>query len=253
MSMDDRSIVVEDLRRSFGDVKAVDGVSLEVPSGQIFGFLGPNGAGKSTLVKVLTTILAPTSGRARVAGLDVTKQQGEVRQVIGVALQEVGLDNLMTARELLVLQGQLFGNSASEAKRRAESLLVTVGLTDVDPKKRVGQYSGGMRRRLDLALALVHDPKVLFLDEPTTGLDPESRADMWQEIARLAVEGITVLLTTHYMEEADRLAHRLAIVDRGKLIVEGDPETLKGGQTLDEAYLRHTGRRFESAIQGEIQ
>jgi ABC-2 type transport system ATP-binding protein len=251
MSMDDRSIVVEDLRRSFGDVKAVDGVSLEVPSGQIFGFLGPNGAGKSTLVKVLTTILAPTSGRARVAGLDVTKQQGEVRQVIGVALQEVGLDNLMTARELLVLQGQLFGNSASEAKRRAESLLVTVGLTDVDPKKRVGQYSGGMRRRLDLALALVHDPKVLFLDEPTTGLDPASRADIWEEVRRLNQEqGVTIFLTTQYLEEADRLAEDIAIIHRGRIVAQGSPVELK--RSIGEEVVELSFATADQARQADV-
>ncbi len=224
------SIVVEQLQRSFGDLRAVDGVDLEIPSGQVFAFLGPNGAGKSTLVKVLTTILAPTSGRARVAGYDVTRQPAAVRRAIGVALQEVGLDDLMTARELLVLQGRLFGGSAADAKARAERLLVTVGLEDVERKKRVGQFSGGMRRRLDLALALVHDPEVLFLDEPTTGLDPASRADIWDEVRRLnRDQGVTIFLTTQYLEEADRLADEVAIIDRGRIVAQGTPAQLKQG------------------------
>ena len=203
----DRSITAEALRRDFGELRAVDGVDLEIPGGQIFGFLGPNGAGKSTLVKILTTILNATSGRATVAGFDVARQGGRVREAIGVALQDVGLDPLMTARELLMLQAELFGTPRDEARKTAERLLVTVGLDDVDPKKRAGAYSGGMKRRLDLALALVHDPRVLFLDEPTTGLDPASRAAIWEEVRRLNDDlGMTIFLTTQYLEEADRLA-----------------------------------------------
>ena len=208
----DRGIVVEQLSREFGDLRAVDAVDLQIPSGEIFGFLGPNGAGKSTLVKMLATILAPTSGRAVVAGFDVRRQQGKVRQVIGVALQDVGLDPLMTARELVVLQAQLFGTSTGDARDTAERLLETVGLANVEPAKRVGDYSGGMKRRLDLALALAHDPRVLFLDEPTTGLDPASRIDIWNEVRRLNSEqGMTIFLTTQYLEEADKLADRVAI------------------------------------------
>jgi ABC-2 type transport system ATP-binding protein len=224
----DRSITAESLHRDFGQLHAVDGVDLEVPGGQIFGFLGPNGAGKSTLVKILTTILNPTGGRATVAGYDVQKQGGKVREAIGVALQDVGLDPLMTAPELLMLQAQLFGTPRDEAHKTAERLLVTVGLDDVDPKKRAGAYSGGMKRRLDLALALVHDPRVLFLDEPTTGLDPASRAAIWEEVRRLNDDfGMTIFLTTQYLEEADRLADQIAIINRGKIVAQGTPEELK--------------------------
>jgi ABC-2 type transport system ATP-binding protein len=226
----ERGILVEQLSRRFGDLKAVDAVDLQIPSGEIFGFLGPNGAGKSTLVKMLATILAPTSGRAVVAGFDVRRQQGKVRQAIGVALQEVGLDPLMTARELIVLQAQLFGTSTGAARDTAERLLDTVGLADVEPKKRVGDYSGGMRRRLDLALALAHDPRVLFLDEPTTGLDPASRIDIWDEVRRLnSQQGMTIFLTTQYLEEADKLADRVAIIDHGQIVAIGTPAELKRG------------------------
>ncbi len=224
----DRSIAVEGVRRDFGDLHALDDVDLEVPGGQIFGFLGPNGAGKSTLVKILTTILDPTAGRAVVAGYDVQRQGGKVRAAIGVALQDVGLDPLMTARELLMLQAQLFGSGRNEARQTAERLLVTVGLDDVDPAKRSGSYSGGMKRRLDLALALVHEPRILFLDEPTTGLDPISRAAIWEEVRRLNTElGMTIFLTTQYLEEADRLADEVAIISRGRIVAKGTPGELK--------------------------
>ena len=240
---EDRSIVVEDLHRSFGELHAVDGADLVVPSGQFFAFLGPNGAGKTTLVKVLTTILAPTSGRARVAGHDVSREPGQVRSSIGVALQEVGLDDLMTADELLVLQARLFGASSTDARDRAGHLLAMVGLDTVDPKKRVGQYSGGMRRRLDLALALVHDPKVLFLDEPTTGLDPASRADIWDEVRRLNQEqGVTIFMTTQYLEEADRLAEQVAIINRGRIVARGTPAELKqsiGKEVVEVLFADH--------------
>ncbi len=224
----DRSIVADSLVRTFGELRAVDGVSLEIPSGEIFGFLGPNGAGKSTLVKMLTTILKPTAGAATVAGYDVGRQQGKVRRAIGVALQDVGLDPLMTARELLVMQAQLFGAATSKADATAARLLETVGLEEVDAKKRVGDYSGGMKRRLDLALALIHDPLVLFLDEPTTGLDPASRIAIWDEVRRLNDElGMTIFLTTQYLEEADKLADRVAIIDHGRIVAEGTPAELK--------------------------
>jgi len=225
---DDRGIIAEGIARYYSDVKAVDGVDLSIGSGRIFGFLGPNGSGKSTLVKVLTTILAPTAGRARVAGLDVSSQQREVRARIGVALQDVGLDDLMTAREMLVLQARLFSTGEDDARARAERLLRTVGLQEVDPKKRVGKFSGGMRRRLDLALALVNDPQILFLDEPTTGLDPASRLAIWEEVRRLNRErGMTIFLTTQYLEEADKLADEVAIINRGKIVAQGAPRVLK--------------------------
>jgi ABC-2 type transport system ATP-binding protein len=224
----DGSIAAQGLRRDFGTLRAVDGVDLAVPGGQIFGFLGPNGAGKSTLVKMLTTILDPTAGTATVAGYDVRRQGGRVRGAIGVALQDVGLDPLLTSRELLVLQARLFGASAETARATAARLLKTVGLDDVDPKKRAGAYSGGMKRRLDLALALVHDPHILFLDEPTTGLDPVSRMAIWEEVRRLNDErGMTIFLTTQYLEEADRLADEIAIIDHGRIVAQGTPLDLK--------------------------
>ena len=233
----DGSIQVAGLTRDFGKLRAVDGADLTVPSGQIFGFLGPNGAGKSTLVKMLVTILRPTAGTATVAGFDVARQGGDVRAVIGVALQEVGLDQLMTAREMLVLQARLFGASGAGAQETTERLLRTVGLDDVDPKKRVGAYSGGMKRRLDLALALVHDPRILFLDEPTTGLDPASRMAVWEEVRRLNRElGMTIFLTTQYLEEADRLADEVAIINRGRIVAQGTA-------VRPQARTRRRGRR----------
>lgn len=226
--MADGSIIATGLTKDFGDLRAVDGVGLEIPTGRIFGFLGPNGAGKTTLVKMLTTILAPTSGSAQVGGFDLAREPSSVRAVIGVALQDVGLDPLLTAREMLVLQARLFGAPSSTATELSEELLRTVGLDDVDPKKRVGQYSGGMKRRLDLALALVNRPTILFLDEPTTGLDPASRVAVWEEVRRLNREaGMTIFLTTQYLEEADRLADEVAIIDRGKIVAQASPSALK--------------------------
>jgi ABC-2 type transport system ATP-binding protein len=224
----DRSIWAQGLIRDFAGLKAVDGIDLDIGSGQVFGFLGPNCSGKTTTVRMLTTILKPTAGSAKVAGFDVSKEQGEVRERVGVALQEVGLDGLMTAREMLVLQARLFRADKERAHAAAERLLATVGLLDVDPKKRVGQYSGGMKRRLDLALALVNDPLVLFLDEPTSGLDPVSRAAIWEEVRRLNREkGMTIFLTTQYLEEADKLADEVAIIDRGRIVARGAPGVLK--------------------------
>ncbi|PJF26005.1 MAG: daunorubicin ABC transporter ATP-binding protein [Phototrophicales bacterium] len=224
-----REIVAENLIKRYGDFTAVDGVSFKVRSGEIFGFLGPNGAGKSTTVSMLTTLALPTSGRATVGGYDVVTQAGLVREIAGVALQEIGLDPLMKSTELLTIQGQLFGMSRRDALARARELLELVKLSEF-ADRRVGKYSGGMRRRLDLALALVHQPDVLFLDEPTTGLDPASRRDIWAEVRRLnREEGMTIFLTTQYLEEADELADRIAIINRGKIAVEGKPEDLKRG------------------------
>jgi ABC-2 type transport system ATP-binding protein len=249
---EDRTIVAEDMRRDFGGLHAVDGVDLEIPGGRIFGFLGPNGAGKSTLVKILTTILNPTAGRATVAGHDVQKQGGKVREAIGVALQDVGLDPLMTGRELLMLQAELFGTPRGEARKTAERLLQTVGLDDVDPKKRAGAYSGGMKRRLDLALALVHDPRILFLDEPTTGLDPASRAAIWEEVRRLNDDlGMTIFLTTQYLEEADRLADEIAIIDKGKIVAQGTPSDLKR-QVGDEVVELQFGSSEDAANADDV-
>jgi ABC-2 type transport system ATP-binding protein len=222
------SIAVRDLVREFRKgPRAVDGIDLAVSRGEIYGFLGPNGAGKSTTVLMLTTLLPPTSGTATVGGFDIVRQGAQVRQSIGAALQEAALDSILTGREHLLLQATLQGIPSAERKQRAAALLERVGLTEA-ADRRVGGYSGGMKRRLDLALALVHGPRILFLDEPTTGLDPQSRAALWSEVARLAHdEGMTVFLTTQYLEEADVLADRIGIIDRGKIVAEGTPAQLK--------------------------
>ncbi len=220
------AIVVEGLERAFDDVLAVQGVDLEVAEGEIYGFLGPNGAGKTTTVRMLTTLLMPTGGRATVAGHDVVKEARTVRASIGVALQEAALDPLMTGRELIRLQATLQGIPTAEGKRRADDLLERVDLAAA-ADRRVGAYSGGMQRRLDLAAALVHQPRVLFLDEPTTGLDPVSRKTIWEEVQALNDEGTTVFLTTQYLEEADRLADNVGIIDSGRIVAEGTPKSLK--------------------------
>jgi ABC-2 type transport system ATP-binding protein len=224
----ERGIEVEGLVREFkGGIRAVDGIDLRVEPGQIYGFLGPNGAGKSTTVKVLTTLLPPTAGRASVAGYDVATQGRQVREAIGVALQEVALDPFLTGREHMRLQGGLQGLAKADRVARGDELLERVGLTDAADRKSSG-YSGGMKRRLDLALALLHRPRILFLDEPTTGLDVQSRTALWEEVARLArEEGTTVFLTTQYLEEADVLAGRVGIIDRGVIVAEGTPAALK--------------------------
>jgi ABC-2 type transport system ATP-binding protein len=209
-------------------IRALDGLDLSVPRGIIYGLLGPNGAGKSTTVKILTSLARPDTGTALVEGVDVLAQPGRVRHMIGVVAQRSGADPTATGRENLLLQGRLYGLRGGAVRARADELLDHFGLADA-AGRLVKTYSGGMQRRLDVALGLMHRPAVLFLDEPTTGLDPESRAAMWQEIARLAGgEGLTVLLTTHYLEEADRLAGQLAIVDRGRVVATGTPDGLKG-------------------------
>jgi len=209
-------------------IRALDGLDISVPRGMIYGLLGPNGAGKSTTVKILTSLARPDSGEARVEDVDVLARPGQVRHLIGVVAQRSGADPTATGRENLILQGRLYGLRGAAVRARADELLTHFGLTEA-AGRLVKTYSGGMQRRLDVALGLMHRPAVLFLDEPTTGLDPESRAAMWQEIARLAGDqGMTVLLTTHYLEEADRLASRLAIVDRGQVVATGTPDELKG-------------------------
>ena len=224
----DNSIVVEQLVREFKKgPRAVDGIDLYVAPGEIYGFLGPNGAGKSTTVLMLTTLLPPTAGSARVGGYDVRTEGPKVRSVIGAALQEAALDPLLTGRDHLKLQTMLQAIPRAERKGRQNELLDRVGLTDAADRKVRG-YSGGMKRRLDLALALVHRPSILFLDEPTTGLDPQSRTALWEEVARLAREDeVTVFLTTQYLEEADVLADRVGIIDHGKIVAEGTPAALK--------------------------
>jgi ABC-2 type transport system ATP-binding protein len=228
MSSASPAIEVEQLVREFRKgPRAVDGIDLAVSPGEIYGFLGPNGAGKSTTVLMLTTLLPPTSGRASVGGFDIVRQGSQVRASIGAALQEAALDAILTGREHLMLQATLQGMPKAQRARRSQELLERVGLTEA-ADRRVGGYSGGMKRRLDLALALVHGPRILFLDEPTTGLDLQSRSALWEEVARLARdEGMTVFLTTQYLEEADALADRVGIIDHGKIVAEGTPTRLK--------------------------
>jgi ABC-2 type transport system ATP-binding protein len=223
------AITVQELRKRYGDVQALDGVTFAVRDGEVFGLLGPNGAGKSTTVRALTTLTKPDSGQAVVAGHDVVRHPNRARKAIGYVPQDSGIDRHATGRENLLLQGRIYGMRGSGLRARVAELLELVGLADAADRV-VGGYSGGMKRRLDIALGLVHRPKVLFLDEPTTGLDPEARVAMWVEVDRLArQESLTILLTTHYLEEADQLANRLAIVSRGRVVVEGTPDELKRG------------------------
>ena len=225
--MNNYAIYAEGLARSFNGTRAVDGVSLSVSRGEIYSFLGPNGAGKSTMVRMLTTLLLPTSGHAFVAGKDVVRQAQDVRLRIGAALQEAALDNKQTGRELLRLQGRLYGLSGREVDQRMKELSSLVDIGGA-MDRLIGTYSGGMKRRLDLAAALIHNPEVLFLDEPTTGLDPISRNRVWDEVRRINKGlGVTIFLTTQYLEEADELADRVGIINRGRLAVEGTPAELK--------------------------
>jgi ABC-2 type transport system ATP-binding protein len=223
------AITAQDLHKRYGEVQALDGVTFGVREGEVFGLLGPNGAGKSTTVRVLTTLTKPDSGQAFVAGHDVVRHPNRARSAFGYVPQESGIDREATGRENLMLQGRIYGMRGAALRERADELLRLVGLTEAADRVVRG-YSGGMKRRLDIALGLVHRPSVLFLDEPTTGLDPEARAAMWVEVQRLAEqERLTILLTTHYLEEADQLADRLAIVSRGQIVVEGTPSELKRG------------------------
>jgi ABC-2 type transport system ATP-binding protein len=243
---DANGIEVSGLVREFkGGVKAVDGIDFEVRPGEIYGFLGPNGAGKSTTVHMLTTLLPPTAGSARVAGHDVVHDGAAVRDAIGAALQEAALDPNLTARDHMRLQGALHGMSKADRTRRGDELIERVGLSDAADRK-VGGYSGGMKRRLDLALALLHGPRVLFLDEPTTGLDIQSRTALWDEVAHLSRdEGMTVFLTTQYLEEADQLADHLGIIDHGKIVAAGTPDALKaevGRPTVEVVPTEHSDR-----------
>ena len=222
----DASIVARGLTRHFGEVRAVDGVDLEVAPGEVYGFLGPNGAGKTTITRMLCTLLRPTSGSATVAGFDIVREAGSVRLSIGVTLQEGALDDNLTGRELLKLQGRFYGLSRAEVERRIAEVSPILDVAAID--RRIKTYSGGMKRRLDVAASLIHNPRILFLDEPTTGLDPMSRAAVWEQVARLRSEfGMTIFLTTQYLEEADALADRVGIIDEGHLRAEGPPEELK--------------------------
>lgn len=248
-------IVIENLVKSYpGDVVAVNNISLSVDEGRIFGFLGPNGAGKSTTIKILTTFALPTSGRALVGGYNVVNEAEQVRRIAGVALQDIGLDPLMKPYELLTLQIRMFGATTAQARARSSELLELVGLSDVT-ERRVGTYSGGMRRRLDLAMALAHEPRVLFLDEPTTGLDPASRRDVWEEVRRLNRQlGMTIFLTTQYLEEADELADVVAIIDKGHIAVQGTPAKLKselGNESINLAFEeRQTAEMAQARLAG---
>jgi ABC-2 type transport system ATP-binding protein len=253
------------LRKTYGHgndaVDAVRGVDLDVAAGEVFGFLGPNGAGKSTTVRMLTTLMTLSGGTAYVGGVDVAADPDGARRKIGVALQEAGLDDRQTGREVLVLQARLFGMSREDAAARAQQLLELVDLLDA-ADRRVKGYSGGMKRRLDLASALVHEPEILFLDEPTTGLDPASRITVWDEVRRINRNGTTVFLTTQYLEEADQLCDRLAIIDDGQIIREGTPSSLKqelrdrrgldSDPTLDDVFLDATGRTRDR-VAGEVK
>ena len=247
------AIVAQDLVKTYkGGVRALDGLSLSIEPGTIFGLLGPNGAGKSTTVKILTTLTRQTSGAAYVIGFDVARQPERVRQAIGCVAQGSSLDPELTGRENLTLQGQLHGVSRGELRRRVSELLDRFGL-DTAANRLVRTYSGGMQRKLDVALGLVHRPQVLFLDEPTTGLDPEARAEMWAQISRLVAEdGVTILLTTHYLEEADKLAKRLAIVDRGRIVIEGSPEELKAGLRGDTIQMELEAPANQELVQGAL-
>ncbi|MBA2566205.1 MAG: ATP-binding cassette domain-containing protein [Thermoleophilaceae bacterium] len=245
------------LERSFDELRAVAGIDMAVAEGEIYAFLGPNGAGKTTTVRMLTTLLRPTAGTARVAGHDVVGDPGAVRRQIGVALQEAALDPLMTGAELVRLQATLHGIARAEGRWKAAALLERVGLSDAS-SRRIGTYSGGMRRRLDLAAALVHEPRVLFLDEPTTGLDPASRQAIWDEVRNLNAGGTTVFLTTQYLEEADQLADRVGIIDEGLMRVEGTPGALKaqvGSPHLELSLADGGAERAEPVLArfGEVQ
>jgi ABC-2 type transport system ATP-binding protein len=235
------AIETRSLRRTFkGGVEAVRGVDLRVANGEVFGFLGPNGAGKTTMVRMLCTLLPPTEGSATVAGVDVVADPAQVRRKIGVALQEIGLDPVQSGRELLELQCGLYGLNRAQARLRTTELLELVGLSDA-ADRRTKTYSGGMKRRLDLASALVHSPEVLFLDEPTTGLDPASRRTIWDEVRRINGSGTTIFLTTQYLEEADQLCNRLAIIDAGTIVAEGTPQELKAKMGHDVVTLALDG------------
>ncbi|PRX49897.1 ABC-2 type transport system ATP-binding protein [Prauserella shujinwangii] len=240
MNRSDPAVLAEDLHKTYGDTAALAGFDLEVPAGTVHGLLGPNGAGKTTAVRVLATLTQPDSGTARVAGFDAVRDPIRVRRRIGLVGQQAAVDEILTGRQNLVLFGRLYHLGAAAAARRADELLERFGLTEA-AGRAAGQYSGGMRRRLDLAASLILSPAVLFLDEPTTGLDPRARTEVWESVRQLAAAGTTILLTTQYLDEADQLAGRISVVDHGRVIAEGSPDELKrriGTDRLD-VVVRH--------------
>ena len=246
--MDQHAVEADGLTRRFGSVKAVDGIDLAVSRGEIYGFLGPNGAGKTTVLRMLTTLLLPTGGSARVAGYDIVEEPNAVRLRIGAALQEAALDAKQTGRELLRLQARLYGLRGKDVKRRVEEMAALVDIGDAIDRL-IGTYSGGMKRRLDLAAGLIHGPQILFLDEPTTGLDPISRAKVWDEVRRVNAEtGVTVFLTTQYLEEADHLAQRVGIIDEGRIVAEGSPTELKRAIGSDVIIAKIDGETADAAL-----
>jgi len=243
-------LLTRDLRRTFasrrGLVEAVAGIDLTVNAGEIFGFLGPNGAGKTTTLRMLATLLAPTGGEASVAGFDLRREPNRVREHVGYVGQQPGADPSLTGRTELVFQGRLYRMSAAEARQRADELLSVLKLTDC-ADRATETYSGGQRRRLDVGLGLMHRPRLLFLDEPATGLDPQSRAHLWDEVRRLRDGGTTIFLTTHYMDEADALCDRIAIIDHGKVVAEGTPQALKA-EIAGDLVLIGIGGRSDTAL-----
>jgi len=245
MKMND-AIVMDNLSRNYGDVRAVDGLSLEVPEGQLFGLLGPNGSGKTTIIKVLCGLLKPTGGVAFVGGYEVGKSDGKVKELIGVCPQEPAVYSSLTGRENVELFGDLHSMPKEELRRRADYYLQKLGLAG-DARRRVGKYSGGMQRMVSLIMAIIHNPSVAFLDEPTVGMDPQSRHAVWDFVRELKAQGKTVILTTHYMEEAEELCDRVGIIDHGKLIALGAPKELKerfGAKDLEDVFIRLTGRKI---------
>jgi ABC-2 type transport system ATP-binding protein len=254
--MPDEVVSAVDLKKYFrtrsGDVKAVDGLDLSIPAGQVFGFLGPNGAGKTTTLRILTTLIVPDSGRAVVAGYDVLKDPGEVRRRIGYVSQAGGSDRPATGRENLVLQGRLYGMLKTGAEKRASELIGLLDLTEF-ADRIVYTYSGGQRRRLDVALGIMHSPQVLFLDEPTTGLDPQNRANLWEQIAKLKATGTTIFLTTHYLEEADILSDYVAIMDHGQIVAQGTPDELKRQVSLDTIRITLSNPAQNPVVRGVLE